>query len=205
MQFFVWGINRPDVAEARAALRPEHWDYIDRFDDTLIARGPVLNNDLTTQTIGSIHILDLPDWEAARDFAYEEPYAKAGLFEDIVLHRFENQTGRTQFQFDGNPDHSRFFLYCAAAEAPSEALIQAHEEYCRKFNAHFICRGALLNDDGAWTGAAFFVEFSDAAEMTAFMAKEPFSAAGAFEAPRVHRWTQGGRRNLNASGGGSEG
>lgn len=88
MQFFAWGINKPGVADRRTAVIHDHWDYIDRFDDDLIARGPVLGSDDPGVVIGSIHILKQPSWAHAQRFVDDEPFASNGLFEDIILSRF---------------------------------------------------------------------------------------------------------------------
>ena len=43
----------------RSALTEEHWSYMDRFADGMLARGPTLAPDRETWT-GSIHIVELP-------------------------------------------------------------------------------------------------------------------------------------------------
>ena len=54
----------------------------------MLARGPFLAGDRATWT-GSIHIVDLPSAEAAREFAEREPYNRAGLFQDHLIRRFD--------------------------------------------------------------------------------------------------------------------
>jgi hypothetical protein len=49
-----------------------------------LARGPTLAADRATWT-GSIHIVDLPSADAAREFVEREPYNRAGLFHDRVI------------------------------------------------------------------------------------------------------------------------
>ena len=71
---------------------------MDRFADGMIARGPTLAPDRETWT-GSLHILDLPSAEAAREFVEREPYNRAGLFEHHMIRRFENLLGRTMWEF----------------------------------------------------------------------------------------------------------
>src|SRR6476660_9234227 len=48
------------------ALDEEHWSYMDRFADGMVARGPTLAADRELWT-GSVHIVDLPSAEAARE------------------------------------------------------------------------------------------------------------------------------------------
>ena len=65
---------------------------MDGFADGMIARGPTLAADRATWT-GSVHIVDLPSAEAAREFVEHEPYNRAGLFEQHVIRRFDWEFG----------------------------------------------------------------------------------------------------------------
>jgi len=203
MQFFAWGINRPGVKDARAAIIHDHWDFIDRYADRLIVRGPVLDPADLSVVIGSIHIVDLEDEEAFRRFVDDEPFAAAGLFSRIVRRRFRLELDRTQFQFESTPDSPRFFIHCPAREGARDrqaALEDAHESYCRAFDRHMVCHGSLLDGDGAWDGSLFFLELPSADEAAGFIAAEPYSAAGLFAESPIRRWTMGGRENLSAIG-----
>lgn len=89
MDFFVYSRAAPDAAtvEHDRSLDEEHWSYMDAFADGMTARGPTLGADRETWT-GSVHIVDLPSAEAAREFAEREPYNRAGLFEHHTIRRF---------------------------------------------------------------------------------------------------------------------
>ncbi len=203
MQFFAWGINKPGVKDQRTALIKTHWDFIAQYDDKLIARGPVMQADDLSVVTGSIHIVDLPDQSAAERFVYEEPFAKAELFNSIVFSRFELDLGRTQFEFISQPDVPRFFVYCPAKNGGDEmkqSLAEAHEAYCQKFDDNFICRGSLLSDDGSLLGKVFFLEMAEQKTVESFLANEPFAEAGLYDKTEIHRWTMGGPQNLNAAG-----
>jgi uncharacterized protein YciI len=95
--------------EHAPALNEEHWSYMDGFAAGMTARGPTLAADRATWT-GSLHIVDLPDAEAAREFAEREPYNRAGLFEQHVIRRFENRLGRTMWAFGDGPVEARFVV-----------------------------------------------------------------------------------------------
>ncbi|NEB37512.1 YciI family protein [Streptomyces sp. SID14515] len=93
MPFYVHAQDKPDVADQLAELCEEHWSYMDRFADGLILRGPTLSDDGEQHT-GSVHVVDLADRAAAERFATEEPFWKAGLYQDfmadpvvVLLHR----------------------------------------------------------------------------------------------------------------------
>ena len=74
---------------------------------------PDARSDRTTWT-GSIHIVDLPNAEAARVFVEHEPYNRAGLFEHHLIRRFTNLLGRTMWEFPAAPDNPRFMVIAHA-------------------------------------------------------------------------------------------
>ena len=51
-----------------------------------------------------MHIVDLPDAEAARVFAFEEPCYVAGVYSEAMVRRWHNALGRTMWEFEGDPD-----------------------------------------------------------------------------------------------------
>ena len=69
MDFFVYSRDAAGTAELRNDLEllEEHWSYMDRFADSMIARGPTLGSNRETAT-GSLHVVGLPSIEAAREF-----------------------------------------------------------------------------------------------------------------------------------------
>jgi uncharacterized protein len=82
--YYVYGQDRPDAGPAMEKLTEAHWDYMDRFADRLILRGPTLSDDGAEHT-GSVHVVDLPDQASAERFAAEEPFQQAGLFQRIIV------------------------------------------------------------------------------------------------------------------------
>ncbi|MBT5373710.1 MAG: hypothetical protein HN884_17050 [Rhodospirillaceae bacterium] len=196
MQFLAWGTHKQDIMEKRAALQKDHWAFWDDYEDRLIARGPLLNSDGSGPPTGNIHIITLNDWDEAKIIVTEEPYTKAGLFQDMVLTQFFLELDRTQFDSTGLPDRQGYFIYCPAADRVLEQqvkLASAHQDYCQSKDDIFACRGSILSDAGDWNGTAFLVEVSDEDAVTAFLEEEPYNAAGLFEEPRITRWRRGGR------------
>ena len=189
--------------DQRAALVKTHWAFIARYDSQLIERGPVMQLDDMSIVTGSTHIVDLDSPEEAEKFVNEEPFAQAGLFESIIFHRFKLELGRTQFEFESISEHPRYFIYCLANEGREDQrqkLAEAHEAYCHKFDANFVCRGSIFSEAYSWMGSVFFMEVSDQDKIAAFLADETYKAAGLYEKTDIHRWTMGGPRNLNSSG-----
>ena len=189
--------------DQRAALVKTHWAFIARYDSQLIERGPVMQLDDTSMVTGSTHIVELDSLEEAEKFVNEEPFAQAGLFESIIFHRFQLELGRTQFEFESIPHYPRYFIYCLANEGQEDKrqkLAEAHEAYCHKFDANFVCRGSIFSEAYSWMGSVFFMEVAGQDKIAAFLADEPYKAAGLDEKTDIHRWTMGGPRNLNPSG-----
>jgi uncharacterized protein len=112
VQFFVYGIDDDGVDEQLDELGEAHWAYMDRFAEQLVARGPTLSPDGTAHT-GSVHILDAADPGAARRFAFEEPFARAGLYSAVTVTPWWNALGGTMW--DRPP----------ASPAPASSLVIA--------------------------------------------------------------------------------
>jgi len=74
--------DKPGALQTRLDNREAHLAYI---EETGVVRqaGPLL--DEAGGMIGSLVILDAPDLEAARDWAENDPYARAGLFDSVEL------------------------------------------------------------------------------------------------------------------------
>ena len=117
IEFFVYSRAAPGAVEPDRALTEQHWGYMDRFADGMVARGPTLAADRATWT-GSLHIVDLPSAEAAHEFVEREPYNRAGLFERHLIRRFDNLLGRTMWDFPGGSGDPRFLVI---AHAPAGA------------------------------------------------------------------------------------
>ncbi|WP_299964637.1 YciI family protein [uncultured Roseobacter sp.] len=74
--------DKPGALPVRQENRPAHVAYL-KSGDTVQQAGPLLDD--AGQMIGSLVILDVPDMDAARQWAAADPYAKAGLFETAEL------------------------------------------------------------------------------------------------------------------------
>lgn len=74
--------DRPGALQTRLDNREAHLAYI-RETDVVAQAGPFL--DEQGQMCGSLVILDVDDMQAARRWAENDPYARAGLFESVEL------------------------------------------------------------------------------------------------------------------------
>jgi uncharacterized protein len=180
--------NEPDFE-----LTEEHWSYMDQFADAMIARGPTLAADRATWT-GSLHIVDLPSADAAREFVEREPYNRAGLFLDHVIRRFENVLGRTMWQFPRESIDPRFVviahLRTDASEHAASAPVAAFTALPRE---RLIVYGELFTtDDAAPAGVVLALQAPTREDVQALLTGG-LARANSFDV-EIHDWEFGGRR-----------
>ena len=180
MEFFCYHRDRPGSVALREELIEEHWSYMDRFAEQLIARGPTFAGETPT---GSVHIVDRPDPAAARAFAFDEPNYQAGVYRDVLLRRWRNTLGRTMWDFPGGREGGNRYLVLGLGSGPAaDVEIPSNPDELIEY-------GPLLSDDGgAWLGTAALVRAPDPdAARTAL-------TAGRYADIEVHDWIFGGRR-----------
>ncbi len=97
MLFLIHCTDRPDGAPIRSANYEAHRAYLrDSAVDIKLA-GPLVS-DNGERRIGSVFAVDVPDRAAAESFAAADPFARAGLFERVIVTRFLDITrGRPAF------------------------------------------------------------------------------------------------------------
>lgn len=74
--------DKTDGLATRKANRDDHLAYIEATG-VVTQAGPLLDD--AGEMAGSLVILDVTDMTAAQDWADNDPYAKAGLFESVKL------------------------------------------------------------------------------------------------------------------------
>ncbi|WP_299376422.1 YciI family protein [uncultured Kiloniella sp.] len=84
MKFIFSCVDKKDHAHVRAENRPAHLEYLNQFSDHIVVAGPTLGADYESMT-GSLLILEFDDDTAAQEFALNDPYNKAGLFEQVTI------------------------------------------------------------------------------------------------------------------------
>ncbi|MGI8791969.1 MAG: YciI family protein [Acidimicrobiales bacterium] len=189
MLFLCHHRDRPGSMGLRRELIEQHWAYMDRFADTMVARGPTFANDGTLT--GSLHILDLEDPTAARAFAFDEPGYQAGTYRDVLLRRWHNSLGRTMWDFENaRPGRSRYLVLgftfepVEATELPEPNDLAAPEP----LREDLIASGPLLSDDSAVIlGAAVLLEAADTSNARAVLSSDRYVGI------EVHQWRFGGR------------
>ncbi|MEE9330518.1 MAG: YciI family protein [Parvularculaceae bacterium] len=78
-EFIIICHDKKDQFELRAATRAEHLGYFESAGEKGILAGPMLDEE--GRPMGSMIIIEAENLDAAKAFAANDPYAKAGLFE----------------------------------------------------------------------------------------------------------------------------
>lgn len=84
MLFVIHAIDKPGAIDVRMKARPAHLDYLTAAGEKVVAAGPTLTEDGTGMN-GSVLIVEAADRAGAEDFARNDPYAKAGLFQNTTI------------------------------------------------------------------------------------------------------------------------
>ncbi|NGM23184.1 YciI family protein [Roseomonas stagni] len=86
MLFAISCTDKPASLALRMETRPAHLEYLKQHAASFVLVGPVL--DAEGKPCGSLLVVDVADRAAAEAFAAGDPYAKAGLFESVVIRPF---------------------------------------------------------------------------------------------------------------------
>lgn len=84
MLFMFHCVDKAGAADIRTANRAEHLAYLEASADRLFVAGPLLSDDQSGM-VGSLLVVECADAAAAQDFADNDPYAKAGLFDTVTI------------------------------------------------------------------------------------------------------------------------
>jgi uncharacterized protein YciI len=86
MLFALICIDKPGSLDLRLATRSQHLAFLEAYPAKVVQGGPLLNDD--GRPSGSLLIIDVADRAEAEGFAVSDPYAKAGLFESVVIRAY---------------------------------------------------------------------------------------------------------------------
>lgn len=91
--FVISCVDKPDSLALRMATREAHLAYANR--DGLAVKvkigGPYL--DEAGKMVGTLLIVEAPDHAAAKEFADNDPYGRAGLFQSVEIRAFRVVAG----------------------------------------------------------------------------------------------------------------
>lgn len=87
VQMMFHALYRPGIQDLHKEHRAAHLAYLDARPEIFMGRGPLF--DATgAERVGSLLLLDMPSPDAGRDIMAEEPYNKAGIYQDVECHRW---------------------------------------------------------------------------------------------------------------------
>jgi len=78
MPLLIYALDRPDMDDAREAVRDAHRRHLSAAGNQVLSAGALLDDDRKT-VIGGVTLLDTEDRSAAERFAADDPYAIAGI------------------------------------------------------------------------------------------------------------------------------
>lgn len=82
-------VDKPDSAELRLRIRPEHKAYLAQKAEQIAFAGPLVAEDGQTM-IGSLLAIDFDSLSAAQAWLADEPFTRAGLYASSSVHAFLN-------------------------------------------------------------------------------------------------------------------
>jgi uncharacterized protein YciI len=82
-------LDKPDAAELRQRVRPEHKAYLAQVADRIAFAGPLVADDGQTM-LGSLLAIDFASRDAAHAWLAQEPFVQAGLYASTTVHAFVN-------------------------------------------------------------------------------------------------------------------
>ncbi|MBO0332635.1 YciI family protein [Sneathiella sp. CAU 1612] len=92
MLFIAHCTDKADHLQVRLDTRPDHLEFLKAKGDALKIAGPTLDADGETPN-GSLLIFEDKDLEAAKAWAASDPYAAAGLFENVTVKPWKHAIG----------------------------------------------------------------------------------------------------------------
>lgn len=200
MDFFVYSRDAAGTGALRddQGLLEEHWSYMDGFAGSMIARGPTLGPDHDTAT-GSLHVLGLPNIDAAREFVASEPNNRAGAYAEHSIWRFTNLLGRTMWEFpSAAADEPKFLIIVRSDRGHTgqrSGTPVAPESLSEDLRERLILYGALTTlDNGEPVGIALAVQAPDAEAVHALLEDGRRLGLDALPEIEIHDWEFGGRR-----------
>lgn len=82
--------DKPDHLDVRKANRDAHVAYL-KASETVVQAGPFLDD--AGDMSGSLIVLKVEKLEDAKSWAANDPYAKAGLFDDVRIEHWNKVIG----------------------------------------------------------------------------------------------------------------
>ena len=92
MLFAIFCLDRPDRGHLRLTLLDAHRAHFRQAGDAVRAAGP-MRDDTGASQCGSLIVYQADTIDAARAFIDADPYAQAGLFEQVTVRQWQWMSG----------------------------------------------------------------------------------------------------------------
>ncbi|MDA9554561.1 YciI family protein, partial [Emcibacteraceae bacterium] len=92
MHYIITAFDKDNSLDLRMSVRPDHLAYAQEKGITVLG-GPLLTEGDDPKPRGSMIIVEVNNKEEAEDFAANDPYNKAGLFEKVSVRRWMGAIG----------------------------------------------------------------------------------------------------------------
>lgn len=85
--FAVIGLDRPDSLSKRKAALPDHRAYLKSHDERMFLVGPL--RDSSGNSCGSLYVFEAVGADEIREWLSREPFFKAGVYDTLLIRRFD--------------------------------------------------------------------------------------------------------------------
>ena len=92
MHYIITAFDKDNSLDLRMSVRPDHLAYAKEKGITVLG-GPLLSEDDDPKPRGSMIIVEVNSREEAEEFAANDPYNKAGLFEKVTIRHWLGAIG----------------------------------------------------------------------------------------------------------------
>ena len=92
MHYIITAFDKPNSLDLRMSVRPDHLAYASGIGITVLG-GPLLTEGDDPKPKGSMLIVEVDSREQAEEFAKNDPYNKAGLFDKVTVRRWMGTAG----------------------------------------------------------------------------------------------------------------
>lgn len=87
MPYAIITTDKPAHLELRTSVRAEHLAYLRAHAGMLLAAGALIEDDGTGGS-GGVLLVDTDERAVAEQFAADDPFTRAGLFDKVVIQRW---------------------------------------------------------------------------------------------------------------------
>ena len=194
--FLVRGVDGEDFRYGPSDLHETHQSYIDQWAERLVARGPTLSDDGEHHT-GSIHVLRVDDRPTAEQFAFAEPYARAGWYASVSVSAMVPLVRGTMWDRP-RPDPERPASFVSVTWSPRSLEepwpLYVRDAFLGADGPPWLFGGFLTTEDGhrslGLVGAVDLAPTDATRRLDPVLAHVDVGAAHV----EVRRWSRGGRQ-----------